>query len=113
MKRARSARPVPIARSTGNVYADLGYSDPEDMLVKARLVAKIADIIRQRGLTQAQAAKVLRLTQPRISALLKGQFSGISERRLLRCLVQLGRDVEIRIKPASPRRRGRLTVFVA
>jgi len=113
MKKTRAVRAISVEQGSGNVYADLRYADPEDMLVKARLVSKIADIIRQRGLTQAQAAKLLRLSQPKISGLLKGQFSGISERRLLRCLVRLGRDVEIRVKPASPRRQGRLTVYVA
>jgi predicted XRE-type DNA-binding protein len=113
MKNTRAPRRIRLEQSSGNVYADLHYVDPEDMLVKARLVAKIADIIRQRGLTQAQTARLLRLTQPKVSSLLKGRFSGISERRLLRCLTRLGRDVEIRVKPAPPRRQGRLTVYVA
>jgi predicted XRE-type DNA-binding protein len=112
-RKTRATQAIRIEPSSGNVYADLRYPDPEDMLVKARLAAKIGDIIRQRGLTQAQAAKLLRLTQPKISSLLKGQFGGISERRLLRCLTQLGRDVEIRVKRASPRRQGRLTLYVA
>jgi predicted XRE-type DNA-binding protein len=107
-------RDIPVEKSSGNVYADLGYADSEDMLVKAQIVAKIAEIIEQRRLTQEQAAEILRLTQPKISRLLRGQFRGISERRLLRCLTRLGRDVQIVVK-RTPRRRaqGRLTVRFA
>jgi predicted XRE-type DNA-binding protein len=113
MKRPRNSEDVAVHEGSGNVYADLGYADSEDMAVKAQLVTKIADIIRERGLTQEGAAKVLSLTQPKISKMLKGQFRGISERRLLRCLTKLGRDVEIVVKPAPPRRAGRLTLLFA
>ncbi|HXQ26716.1 MAG TPA: helix-turn-helix transcriptional regulator [Candidatus Acidoferrales bacterium] len=115
MKRKRvMQREIPVEKSSGNVYADLGLADSEDMLVKAQIVTKIAEIIEQRQLTQEQAAKILRLTQPKISRLLRGQFRGISERRLLRCLTRLGRDVQIVVKQ-TPRRRaqGRLTVRFA
>jgi predicted XRE-type DNA-binding protein len=79
--------------------------------VKAQLVREIGEIIRSRGLTQIEAAKILGLTQPRLSAVLRGQFRGISERKLLDCLASLGRDVEIVVRVA-PRRRasGRVTV---
>jgi predicted XRE-type DNA-binding protein len=113
MRNARAGRRIRIEKGSGNVYADLHYPDAEDMLVKAQIVTKISDIIRQRGLTQAKAATLLRLTQPKISRLLRGQFRGISERRLLRCLTRLGRDVEITVKPTSRRRAGRLTVHFA
>jgi predicted XRE-type DNA-binding protein len=113
MRKERVIDEIPIEEGSGNVYADLGYADSEDMMVKAQLVAKIADIIRQRGLTQERAAKLLGLTQPKISRLLKGEFRGISERRLLRCLTRLGRDIEIVVKPTSRRRGGRLTIHFA
>jgi predicted XRE-type DNA-binding protein len=105
---------IPVYAGSGNVYADLGYADADEMLVKAQLVSKIAEIIRRRGLTQVEAAKVLGLTQPKVSAMLRGQFRGFSERRLIDCLTSLGRDVQIVIKEA-PRRRaeGKLTVVVA
>lgn len=115
MKRKRvMQREIAVEKSSGNVYADLGLTDSDDMLVKAQIVTKIAEIIEQRELTQDQAAKMLRLTQPKISRLLRGQFRGISERRLLRCLTRLGRDVQIVVKQ-TPRRRaqGRLTVRFA
>ena len=81
------------------------------MLVKAQLVRKIGEIIRREGLTQTEAAKILGLTQPRLSELLRGKVRGISERRLIECLTSLGRDVDIVVR-RSPRRRasGRLTV---
>jgi len=111
MKKKRS---IPIEQGSGNVYADLGYPDSEAMLVKARLVAKISEIIQRRELTQAQAAGILGLTQPKVSALLQGRFRGISEHRLLECLTLLGRDVHIVIKPVpKTRTQGKLTLSVA
>lgn len=114
MKKQRVVRGIPVEQGSGNVYADLGYLDSDAMLVKARLAAKIAEIVQRRALTQAQTAEILGLTQPKVSALLKGRFRGISEHRLLECLTRLGRDVHIVIKPA-PRSRpnGRLTLSVA
>jgi predicted XRE-type DNA-binding protein len=76
--------------SAGNVYADLGYPDADEMLVKAQLVSKIAELIKRRGLTQVEAAKLLGLTQPKISAMLRGQFRGFSERKLIDCPPALG-----------------------
>jgi predicted XRE-type DNA-binding protein len=113
MRKERIIHGISIQESSQNVYADLSYRDSDDMVVKAQLVTKIGDIIRQRGLTQDKAAELLGLTQPKISKLLKGQFRGISERRLLRCLTSLGRDVEIVVKPAQRRRAGRLSVLFA
>jgi predicted XRE-type DNA-binding protein len=113
MKKQTDIDGIEIQEGSGNVYADLGYTDAEDMALKAQLVTEIGDLIRQRGLTQEQAAKALNLTQPKISNLLKGQFRGISERRLLRCLTRLGRDVQIVVKRAPRTRPGRLTLLVA
>lgn len=114
MKKRGGVRETPVEEGSGNVYADLGYPDSEAMLVKARLTAKIAEIIRRRSLTQAQAAEILGLTQPKVSALLKGQFRGVSEHRLLECLTRLGRDVHIVIKPTPKNRsNGQLTLSVA
>jgi predicted XRE-type DNA-binding protein len=102
---------VAVEKGSGNVYEDLGVPDSEDMLVKAQLVRQIAEIIRERRLTQAEAAKVLRLTQPKISRMLRGEFRGISERRLLRCLTRLGHDVQIVVKETTTKRaEGRVTV---
>lgn len=103
-----------IHEGSGNVYRDLGFPDAEEMLVKAQLVHKISEIIRSKGLTQVEAAKILGLTQPKLSGILRGQFRGVSERKLIDCLTSLGRDVEIVIKDAPQRRTGgKLTVVFA
>ena len=114
MKKQRVVRGIAVEQGSGNVYADLGYPDSDSMLVKAQLVAKIAEIVQRRALTQARTAEILGLTQPKVSALLKGRFRGVSEHRLFECLTRLGRDVHIVIKP-TPRSRpnGRLTLSVA
>lgn len=79
----------------GNVYADIGINDADKMQVKAQLATTISTMIKHRGLTQAQAARVPGLTQPKRSNLLRGQFRGISEAKTLECLTRLGRDVRI------------------
>lgn len=96
------------------MYRDLRFPDAEEMLVKAQLVYKISKIIRGKSLTQVEAAKILGLTQPKLSGILRGQFRGVSERKLIDCLTSLGRDVEIVVKDA-PRRRagGKVTVVFA
>lgn len=103
-----------IERGSTNVYADLGLDNAEEMLVKAQLATKIGDIIKRRKLTQVQAAELLGITQPKLSGLLRGQFRGISEAKMLECLTRLGRDVEIIIK-STPRSRteGHVTVVFA
>jgi len=114
MSKHKASDRVAAYGSGRNVYADLGYPDADEMLVKAQLVSKIADIIRRKGLTQVEAAKRLGLTQPKVSAMLRGQFRGFSERKLIDCLTSLGRDVQIVIKEAPERKvGGKLTVVVA
>ena len=99
-----------IERGSGNVFADLGRPDADAHLLKAELVTRIDKIIRQRGLKQVEAAKLLGLSQPDVSRLLRGSFREYSvERRLL---TALGRDVEIVIREPRSRRRGRLSVEV-
>jgi predicted XRE-type DNA-binding protein len=105
---------VEVEMSTGNVYADLGYHDADEMVIKAQLVTKIAGIIKRKGVTQTEAAQLLGMPQPKLSNLLSGRFRGISERRLMDCLTKLGRDVQIVVK-ATPRSRkdGRLSIVFA
>jgi predicted XRE-type DNA-binding protein len=105
---------VAVETGKGSVYADLGYADAEEMVVKAQLVTKIAEIIKKKGLTQTRAAERLGLTQPMLSNILRGRFRGISERRLMDCLTNLGRDVQIVVKPArNSRLKGQLSVVFA
>nr|WP_210420362.1 helix-turn-helix transcriptional regulator [Aquisphaera giovannonii] len=89
-----------VEPSGGNVFADLGLKDPEELLAKAQLVQRIADILDERQLTQAAAAELLDIGQPKVSALLRGKLAGFSTDRLFRFLNALGRDVEIVIRPA-------------
>ena len=105
---------VEIETGSGNVYRDLGFRDAGAMLAKARIVAEIARIIRARRLTQTAAANVLGLGQPKVSALLNGDFEGYSQERLFWLLNRLGWDVRIVVKPA-PRSRtvGRVSVAFA
>jgi predicted XRE-type DNA-binding protein len=114
--RARKGKGTPYEMSTGtgSAYAALGYSNADEMLIKAQLVSKIAEIIKRKGLTQTQAAALLGLTQPKLSRILRGGFRGISERRLIDCLTRLGRDVQIVIKePARAKKTGELSVVFA
>ena len=99
-----------IERGIGNVFADLGHPNAEAHLLKAELVARIDKIIRQRGLKQVEAAKLLRLSQPDVSRLLRGSFREYSVERLLRLLTALGRDVEIVLREPRSQRQGRLSV---
>ncbi len=103
-----------IEKSSGNVYKDLGVPNPEQMFIKATLAAKISEILAQRGLTQVEAAKLLSIPQPKVSALLRGQFRGISEAKMLDCLNRLGRDIDIVVrKPSRTRADGRTNVVFA
>ena len=86
---------IEIERGTTNVYADLGLPDAEEMLVKAKLAAKIGEILATRGWTQQQAGQVLGIPQHKLSKMLRGQFRGISEAKMLDCLTRLGRDIQI------------------
>ena len=101
---------IRIERSSGNVFADLGYPDADAQLMKAELASQIDEIIRGRRLTQADAAKLLGVSQPDVSRLLRGNFRDYSVDRLLRLLVELGRDVEIVIRKPRSHRPGRLRV---
>jgi predicted XRE-type DNA-binding protein len=95
--------------SSGNVFADLGVPQPEEALAKAHLAQKIIDSIHARRLTQSQAAELLGVDQPKISALTRGRLAGFSIDRLLRFLMLLGHDVKITVK-FRPRARARLQV---
>jgi predicted XRE-type DNA-binding protein len=99
------ARPIKVEEGSGNIFADLGLPNPEERLAKADLAIRIAALIRTRRLTQASAARLLQIDQPKISRLLRGQLSGFSTERLMQFLTLLGRDIEIVIKRAPRRRR--------
>ena len=101
-----------IEHGTENVYTDLGLPDAEEMLVKAQLATKIGEIIKKRKLTQVLAAELLGMPQPKLSNMLRGQFRGVSEAKMLECLTRLGRNVEIVVTP-TVRPAGHVTVVFA
>jgi predicted XRE-type DNA-binding protein len=103
-----------ITESSGNVFTDLGFRDAEERKTKVQLAAAINEILGQRGVSQVEAARRLRVTQPKVSALLSYKLSGFSVERLMHFLTALDRDVEIviRNKPRT-RRGGRIVVTAA
>lgn len=105
---------ITIEESSGNVYADLDMPHSDDLLIKAQLADKIAEIIKARKWTQQQAAEVLGIPQPKLSKMLRGQFRGISETKMLNFLLRLGRDVQIVVSPKRlSAREGNLAVVFA
>ncbi len=96
---------ITVTRGSTNVFADLGYANSEEMLAKAQLVSRISDLIKQRRLTQSDAATLLEIDQPNVSRLLRGQLGGFSYEQLLKFLNVLGCDVEIVVKRSSRLRR--------
>jgi predicted XRE-type DNA-binding protein len=97
---------IPVTPGTGNVFADLGFAEPEVELTKAQLASHIRQIIKRRRLTQRAAASLMGVDQPKVSAILNGRLANFSSDRLIRFLVALGQDVEITVK-AKPRNRDR------
>jgi predicted XRE-type DNA-binding protein len=111
MKPRKPRERIQIEESSGNVFADLGFPDAEERLVKATLAIEIGRIIKQRRLTQQAAARFMGIDQPKVSHLLHGHLAGYSTERLIGFLTALGRDVEIVVrKPPRSRRQGRLRV---
>ncbi len=92
---------VEFTESSGNVFADLGIHNPEESMAKAKVAMKIHETIKKKKLTQEKAAKVLKISQPKISLLLRGYLADFSLERLLRFLNDLGQNVYISITPAS------------
>ena len=94
-----------VMMSSGNVFADLGVAEPEEELAKAQLASHIRQTIKHRRLTQAAAALLMGVDQPKVSALINGRLSGFSSDRLLRYLTALGQDVDIVIR-STPSKKG-------
>jgi predicted XRE-type DNA-binding protein len=107
----RTKKPVASERSSGNVFADLGLPHPQQELLKARLTLQIYRLIKERGLTQAQAGEILGIQQPRVSALMRNRASAFSIERLMDFLTALGQDVEITVRPTR-KEHGEVSVMV-
>lgn len=102
-------------RGSGNVYKDLGFKNADEMQTKAALASSILSIIEKKNWTQTEAAKILGITQPKVSLLYRGQFSGFSIEKLIRLLNKLNQDIEIIIKekPFSSKHVGHVSVIHA
>jgi predicted XRE-type DNA-binding protein len=108
----RMVNGIEVRRSSGNVYADLGVPNAEKLKIKTGLVIEIKKAIQRLALTQQVAAKRMGLTQPKVSDMMRGDFTNLSERKLMDCLNRLGYDIEIKVRPAS-KSVGHLTLAVA
>jgi predicted XRE-type DNA-binding protein len=103
---------VEVQRSSGNVYADLALPDAEKLKIKTGLVIEIRKAMRTLGLTQQAAAKRMGIPQAKVSGMMHGDFTNLSERKLMDCLNRLGYDIEIKVRPAAEPI-GHLTLAVA
>jgi len=101
---------IEVHESSGNVFADLDLPNAEERYAKAMISRLIARQIEARGLTQAQAAELLDTTQPKVSAVVRGQLAGFSMDRLFRFLTALGMNVRVEVRPAGTEEPGHLLV---
>jgi predicted XRE-type DNA-binding protein len=103
-----------VVRSSGNVFADLGFADAGERQTKVRLAMAMNDVLQRRGFSQGKAAEMLGINQPKVSALSKYRLEGFSVERLMRFLTSLNQDVEIIIRNRPRARRpGRVFVTAA
>jgi len=87
--------------SSGNVFADLGLADAEELKIKSGLAIEITRAVRRLGLTQQEAGRQMGISQAKVSSLMRGDFSNLSESKLMECLNRLGYDIEIKLRPAK------------
>ncbi len=97
---------IKYKESSGNVFADLEIPNPKEALAKAEVAREISKTIKKKRLTQAQAARILKIDQPKVSLLLRGYLTNFSLERLFRFLNDLGQDVLISISPSSRSKHG-------
>lgn len=91
---------IEVEMSSGNVFADLALPDADKLKIKSGLVIEITKAVRKLGLSQEAAGRRMGLPQPKVSGLFRGDFSNISERKLMDCLNRLGYDIEIKVMPS-------------
>ena len=111
MRTTKKSKLGNVTESSGNVFADLGLPNPEQELMKARLTLQIYRLIRERGLTQTQAAKLLGIKQPHVSLLMRNRAGSFSAGRLMEFLTALGQDVEVSVRPAR-KEHGEMSVMI-
>ena len=104
------SKKIEYTKSTGNVFADMGFKDANERLVKADLAIKITKIIKDQYLRQEDAAEFLGLNQPKISAIANGRLKDFSIGRLIDILMKLNQDIEINVHPI-PKTENRKAIF--
>ena len=97
----RTINGIDVEMGSGNVFADLGLPDADKLKIKSGLVIEITKAMRNMGLTQKAASERMGISQPKVSAMLRGDFTNLSERKLMDCLNRLGFDIEIKVRPAA------------
>jgi predicted XRE-type DNA-binding protein len=107
----KTAKSTYVTEGSGNVFADLGFPNAGQELMKARLTLQIYRIIKERGITQTEAGKILGIPQPHVSALARNRSGNFSVGRLIDFLTALGQDVEITVRPTR-KDRGQMSVVV-
>ena len=98
--KSRQIAGMDVRRSSSNVYADLGLADAQKLKIKTGLVIEIRKAMQLLELTQQQAADRMGIAQPKVSDMMRGNFSNLSERKLMDCLTRLGYDIDINVRPA-------------
>lgn len=108
----KTTKNADVTEGSGNVFADLGLPNADQELMKARLTLQIYRIIKDRGITQTEAGKILGIRQPHVSALARNRSGNFSVGRLIDFLTALGQDVEITVRPTR-KDHGQMSVVVA
>jgi predicted XRE-type DNA-binding protein len=103
---------IEVESGSRNVFADLGFADADKLKIKSGLVIEITHALRRLNLTQEEAGRRMGIPQPKVSGMLRGDFTNLSERKLMECLNRLGYDIEIKVKRAAEPV-GHLTLAVA
>lgn len=98
--KSRNMEGMEVLSGSGNVFADLGLPEADKLKIKTGLVIQIRKAMRSLQLTQQDAAKRMGISQPKVSGMMRGDFSNLSERKLMDCLTRLGFDIEISVRPA-------------
>ena len=101
---AKTRNVIRAEKSSGNVFADLGFPNADTHLLKAQLMSRVQDTLQDRKLTQTEAARVTGISQPDLSKMLRGQFRDVSVERIMRMLTKLGCEVDIVVKPQGRKR---------
>ena len=102
--------PIQFEKGSGNVFADLGLPNPDMAIAKAELIQRIRGLLAEQKLTQAKAAELLGIDQPKVSSLLRGRVEGYTIDRLFRFLNALGQQVEITVRPSAEKAKSRSVI---